>query len=244
MNSDVVPLYRCIGRPIEPGSFILVIDRFNRSSFSLSTRGSAISWPCGGYPQDEVHRAIDELVQSLLRSPRDLGQVRSPVASGGIPASHGVYAWWARKGSIPGVPPSSHPKDAGFGLFYVGIAPRNSKSRANLRSRVVGNHLSGNTGSSTFRYTLAALLLPKLVLHPFVRGKSFILPSDENRRLSSWRHENLSLTWAEIEEPWVVERQVIETLKPPLNLAENRQHSFHSVLSNARAEFRTLARSG
>jgi hypothetical protein len=42
--------------------------------------------------------------------------------------------------------------------LYVGVAPKRPSSRATLRSRIRGQYLAGNIGSSTFRQSLAALL--------------------------------------------------------------------------------------
>jgi hypothetical protein len=53
-----------------------------------------------------------------------------------------------------------------------------------MRTRVLGNHLSGNIGSSTFRLSLAALLVDELDLHPYAQKAKCVLPFEENRRLS------------------------------------------------------------
>jgi hypothetical protein len=88
-------------------------------------------------------------------------------------------------------------------------------SQGTLRARIVNNHLGGNTGSSTFRYALAALLLDDRKFHPIKKGKKYILPAGESDRLSKWQTENLAVTWSVCKSPWSVEDDVIEELQPP-----------------------------
>ena len=106
------------------------------------------------------------------------------------------------------------------------------------------NHLGGNTGSSTFRLSLAALLLEAEHFVPVTTKTKFILTRADNRRLSEWQEASLRLAWCEQEEPWdgTLERNVIATMQPPLNLAENRSHPFHATMSAARQNFRNAAR--
>src|SRR5205823_2724272 len=87
-----------------------------------------------------------------------------------LPAAPGFYCWWSRRNAIAGLPHVPHPLDGGLSLLYVGISPARDSSRQTLRSRVLGNHLNGNVGSSTFRFVLAALLIDELDLRPFLRG--------------------------------------------------------------------------
>jgi hypothetical protein len=93
------------------------------------------------------------------------------------------------------VPETPHREVDRLVLFHVGIAPNGPQSYSTLRSRVVGNHLSGNTGSSTFRLTLAALLREALDLHPHRTTTKVTLPPEENARLSVWQREHLRITW-------------------------------------------------
>lgn len=97
---------------------------------------------------------VDAAVQALLAEPFEVETARRM-----LPDKNAVYAWWTDGQPIPGAPPQPHPHDTGLDLFYVGIALRDAKSCATLKSRIVNNHLRGNTGSSTFRFTLAALLM-------------------------------------------------------------------------------------
>ena len=179
---------------------------------------------------------IDEAIDALLGRP-----IKVDTARAVLPATGGIYAWWTERGAIPGVPENPHPKDENLSLFYVGRAPRDSASSATLQSRIVKNHLSGNTGASTFRFTLAALLMETLGFSPRRTATKYVLPASQNQALSDWLRAHLRLTWVEHEEPWTVEDQIIARLRPPLNLAGNASHPFNARLSEARARFREAA---
>jgi hypothetical protein len=107
------------------------------------------------------------------------------------PAAPGFYAWWSHLSAIGGVPHVPHPLDDELALLYIGISPARESSRQTIRSRVIGNHLNGNVGSSTFRFILAALLVDALELRPFLRGTKVALDATDNARLSAWQRERL-----------------------------------------------------
>jgi hypothetical protein len=98
--------------------------------------------------------SIDEVITKLASRPKSLKEATS---ASGLPREPGLYAWWTAPGSIPDVPRCPHPTVPDLDLFYVGISPSNESSQ-NLRKRVAGNHIKGNTGGSMFRLTLASLL--------------------------------------------------------------------------------------
>jgi hypothetical protein len=106
---------------------------------------------------------------------------------------------------------------------------------------VIGNHLNGNIGSSTFRFVLAALLVDTLQLRPSLRGTKVALDAIDNARLSAWQREHLLLTWSTRERPWELEQEVIAQLGPPLNSAGNPTHRFRRRVREARAELRRRA---
>ncbi len=191
---------------------------------------------------EAVSKSVEEIVRSLQGRPASVDQGQLPRERGGLPREPGLYAWWATQGSIGGLPPNPHP-DPGLGLvlFYVGVAPNGPESSATIRSRVIGNHLSGNTGSSTFRFTLAALLMDELGLHPVRTATKVALPTNENRLLSTWQGEHLCVTWCVTPHPWLWEDEVIAVMKSPLNLAANAKHSYYSTVKQARAVFRRAA---
>jgi hypothetical protein len=109
-----------------------------------------------------------------------------------------------------------------------------------LRSRILDHHVGGNTGSSTFRFTLASVLRDELTLIPRRTLKK--LDRADNDRLRDWQREHLAVTWCVRPEPWLAEREVIARIRPPLNAAGNSAHPFHPTLVAARAAFRAAAR--
>jgi hypothetical protein len=161
-----------------------------------------------------------------------------------VPAARGFYGGWSHRGAIGGVPHVPHPLDDDLTLLYVGISPARETSRQTIRSRVIGNHLNGNVGSSTFRFILAALLVDALELRPFLRGTKVALEATDNARLSAWQRERLRLTWCARERPWEIEEEVIARLGPPLNSAGNAAHSFYPRVRATRAALRRRADEG
>jgi hypothetical protein len=155
-----------------------------------------------------------------------------------VPATPGFYGWWSRRGAVSGVP---HVPDDDLALLYVGISPVRETSRQTIRSRMLGNHLNGNIGSSTFRFILAALVVDALALRPFPRGTKVALDATDNARRSAWQREQLLLTWCAREHPWEIEGEVIARLGPPLNSASNAAHGFHPRVRDGRAALRRLA---
>lgn len=149
-----------------------------------------------------------------------------------VPAAPGFYCWWSHRGAIAGLPHVPHPLDRRLSLLYVGISPARETSRQTVRSRVIGNHLNGNVGSSTFRF-VAALLIDALELDPYLRGTKVALSADDNARLSAWQREHLLLTSCARERPWAIEGEVIAQLEPPLDSAANARHAFYPVVRAA-----------
>lgn len=184
----------------------------------------------------EVARVVGALRTPAVPAPEVL---RSPEL---LPAAPGFYGWWSHRGALAPVPDIPHPLDVEISLLYVGISPARETSRQTVRARVLGNHLNGNVGSSTFRFALAALLLDPLDLHPYLRETKVALSAPENARLSAWQRAHLLLTWCARERPWEIEAAVIAQLTPPLNSTGNAAHAFYPAVRSARAEFRRRAR--
>ena len=180
--------------------------------------------------------SIDEVITKLTSIPKSL---KEATGVSGLPREPGLYAWWTEPGSIPNVPRCPHPTVPDLDLFYVGISPSSAKSSQNLRKRVAGNHIKGNTGGSTFRLTLASLLFETMAWQPVMTDRP-VLTRDDNRALTEWQHEHLRLTWAVHPEPWTIEHELIERLRPPLNLAGST-HEFGATLSAARRRFKEAA---
>ncbi|MQA35906.1 GIY-YIG nuclease family protein [Modestobacter roseus] len=178
---------------------------------------------------------MDDVLAALRSAPVPLDRVPDEV-----PVAPGLYAWWGRFGALPGISGPRH-VTADLQLLYVGIAPNGAASKATLRSRVVGDHIRGTTGSSTLRRSLAALLSEQQGWRSRWTTRPVLVNADE-LRLSAWMGEKLALTWAEHPEPWTVEAAVIAELEPPLNQADNRDHPLHPLVQEARKRWRDAAR--
>jgi hypothetical protein len=124
---------------------------------------------------------------------------------------------------------------------HVHAPSARATSTQTIRSRVLGNQLNGNVGSSTFRFVLAALLLDELDLHPYLRGTKVALSAQENERLSAWQRKHLLLTSRARKRPWEIEANAIGELALPLNLAGNAAHAFYPTVRAARAGLRRRA---
>ena len=181
---------------------------------------------------------------------RDLLTLAGAAGADGVQEVSGFYAWWARDGALPAPAGRPHPIDGEWHAFYVGISPARPGTVQRLRGRVVGNHMRGNTGASTFRLALAALLReergyePRLKINSKGRHK-YVLPREQNQDLAAWQAEQLRVTWAECEEPYRpgLEAAVIAHFQPALNTADNASHPFAAQLAAARGAFRKAAAS-
>ena len=185
---------------------------------------------------------LERIAQALCSAPVGVSQALLSPECGGIPASPGLYSWWCPDDVLEIVPVVRPLERSDHRLLYVGIAPRSELSHATLRSRVIGSHLRGTTGRSTFRLSLAALLLDQLDLHPVMRGAKVLLSAEENSNLSTWMGRSLRVGWVVQEQPWRIERDVIVALKPPLNRALNSTHPFNADMRQRRAQFRYRAK--
>jgi hypothetical protein len=158
-----------------------------------------------------------------------------------IPDRPGFYAWWSTRGAIPSLDSSPNPCATQFEILYVGISPARSSSHQGIRSRVIGQHINGNTSSSTFRFALASLLIDELGLAPERRSSKVVLTKADNERLRHWQYEHLALTWCERIRPWEIEEHVIKAMAPPLNSSGNTTHPFYPTIQSRRAAFRNAA---
>lgn len=109
-----------------------------------------------------------EVVTQLLR-----GEVRSPSLAQ-PPKMPGFYAWWCRRAQLgtasPAIPYEARsPISSDWSLLYVGISPDKPSSNRNIAIRFSKDHSGGNIGGSTFRKSLAALMMGGLRLEP-LRG--------------------------------------------------------------------------
>ena len=181
--------------------------------------------------------------ESVVAALRDVPTSAAELSDVILPAAPGFYGWWIRPGALSDVPATRYAEAAPWELLYVGIAPGKPGSAATIRSRVTRNHLGGNTGSSTFRFSMASLLFERDGWRPEQRKKKVVLTREDNASLSRWMREQLALTWTEQTDPWrePLEAQVIRLLRPPINLDHNQTHPFYKRMKAARERFKVAA---
>jgi len=172
-----------------------------------------------------------DVVAQLLASEVWLPSMAQP------PIAPGFYAWWLRRehlaAAIPPVPYETRtPASADWSLLYVGISPSGPSSRRNIAIRFSKDHVGGRIGSSTFRKSVAALMMEALKLQPLGgRGRACLVSETP---LSRWIGESCGVTFASVERPWDLEADVIKRLDPPLNI-DNGAHPFRLEVKARRA---------
>lgn len=159
-----------------------------------------------------------------------------------VPAVRGVYGWYFRA-PPPAIPIDDCHKRDDWSLLYVGISPKNARSRQNLRKRIV-YHLRGNAEGSTLRLTLGALLYPSsdFPLRRVGGGNRMTFTHLGEQWLDEWLNENAMVCWTEHDEPWLLENEILERYSLPLNIQDNRHHPWCSTLSAIRQEAKSSAR--
>lgn len=157
----------------------------------------------------------------------ELLRTRGPIGQVSVPAKAGVYAVFVKHaGALPlqGVPSN--------GLIYAGMS-------TDLSAREYDAHFSdANTGWSTLRRSLGALLTEHLNLSAIPRGdgrsdkdcQHFRFSRDGERCLTEWMVLNLEIGYCVVQEGWKdAEDDVISELKPVLCLKGWRNPSGASV---------------
>ncbi|WP_458682464.1 GIY-YIG nuclease family protein [Prescottella equi] len=145
-----------------------------------------------------------------------------------LPATSGLYAWWAAPDVFPQLPGAAHPDNPGVRLLYVGLA-------TNLRRRITSNHLR-RSGSSTLRRTLAGLLLATEGYRTRRTDRVVLIDEDEIR-LTAWMHTHLRVSWCEHPAPADVEAAVIKQWAPPLNVSHTTPGPVLEIITTARAAY-------
>lgn len=159
-----------------------------------------------------------------------------------VPASRGVYAWFFR--DVPKLVPvdDCFCRD-GLTLLYVGISPKNPRSRQNLRKRIT-YHYRGNAEGSTLRFTLGTLLAndSDFPLRRVGSGSRMTFTHLGEQWLDDWMANNAFVCWVQHPEPWQLEHQLLHEHSLPLNIQDNRHHPFSKPLSQIRQAAKAQAR--
>jgi hypothetical protein len=157
-----------------------------------------------------------------------------------VPATSGLYAWWAADDVLPDLQylpdGGRHPTSPRLVLLYVGIS-------SDLRSRITRKHLGSSTGGSTLRRALAALLSSELDLTACwsPNRDRVTLQKPSEARLTEWMRSRLHVSWAQHPSPKSVEADVIKILGPPCNVDHNEHHPNYERMVSARVAWRVSA---
>ena len=162
-----------------------------------------------------------------------------------LPQAPGVYAWCFAK-PPPTIPCADCLFYEGCPMLYVGISPDSRSkpgSRQGLRSRI-RHHLCGNAEGSTLRRTLGVLLAQQsdFPLRRVGSGKRMTLTHLGEQWLDQWLDENALLFWRTMDQPWLLEEEIIAKVSCPLNLRGNEAHPFNASLKGIRSAAIAAAR--
>lgn len=149
----------------------------------------------------------------------------------------GLYSWWADDDGLAvlgralgaDLPSLIYAGQAGATTAKAGI-----ERVATLRSRICGNHLRGNAGSSTFRKTLTALLREPLDLNLVGKDR---LDQVSNEAVSKWMARHLSVATVAVRDRHLLSRleeEVLTILDPPLNLMGMRPNPLRLRIKDLR----------
>ena len=145
----------------------------------------------------------------------------------------GLYSWW-----VDAVGADDLSRGLGVvmapGLIYAGLAgatrwPSGRRSTNTLKSRILGMHLGGRHEFSTFRRSLGSVLAS-------LRGEESI----DEVALTAWMKAHLRVVAIPHEDPDTLgqlERDVLTTLNPPLNLGGMPRADVRTELSKLRRPF-------
>ena len=187
-----------------------------------------------------------EVAAALAALGEDAIRVRAPAWPGGLEGleNPGLYAWWV---DSPGAETLSIGLDVEVpkGRIYAGQAgatawPSGTKRLATLRTRIGGNHIRGSVRGSTFRLTLAAVLRAPLKLE--VLGPRKLEPGSE-RRLTEWIMTHLEVgvhSFPDADRLTQLERRMLGSLDPPLNLEGMPRTPLRTRLSALRRELKSV----
>jgi len=185
-------------------------------------------------------RDSDELLLRLEQSARPVTEITAHSRNPGI------YGFFLLKGSlrIGQRSCSAGPRT----LLYLG------KTKSSQKARDAGEHLAdGQTGRSTLRRSLGALLREQLNLDPRPRSGSeksdhrftnFKFDPRGERELTNWMRKHLGLGFFEltIADLEGSEKSVIASAMPPLNIQNNSKSPNREELEVAREQCSCMAR--
>lgn len=119
-------------------------------------------------------------------------------------------------------------------LIYIGIGPVSMNSKSTLKKRLI-KHIDSNIYSSTFRYSIGALLGIKYEYKLNKGGVRKYFTSDQNECIiSQFITEHLTVKISDDKNPWDKEKELISKNMPPLNIHHNNDGWFLTEMKNKR----------
>lgn len=123
----------------------------------------------------------------------------------------GIYYWYSDYEGIQKLGISNHKEFArivsrkvnsiDYYLIYIGIGPVSINSKSTLKDRLI-THITSNISSSTFRYSLGALLNMKYYQEAQKKGKGkFHISIEDEHRISKFIIDHLTLEIKEHDNP-------------------------------------------
>ena len=109
-------------------------------------------------------------------------------------------------------------------LLYIGA------SIDPLRRRVL-THLTGNSKGSSLRMTLGALLTEELLLDPIAGpSRGYYDFGHGEARLSEWIVRSTRIGFYPSDDPYDLERHILQSVPLPLNIDQRKKHRFSRYL--------------
>lgn len=227
-----------------PHLFELIENKIIRLKTSLD-ESSKVSEPKLDYYQEQENIAspdIDVVLNYLKKKVRPFLQIEN------FSFQPGIYAVFFFGTQFPLKEATEYIKIRP--IIYLG------KTETSSHDRDLKQHFtSGQTGRSTLRRSLGALLREKLNLRPVPRNISenserrfmnYKFDPDGEIKLTEWMRINLGLSFYPIENDMsrirFLEKELIQKIVPVLNLRDNYHNIFYSLVENARNTCITLAK--
>ncbi len=187
-----------------------------------------------------MFRSPEEIAVEALIAENHAVQAASWVGLPAVQDEAGLYTWWVDSSGAEALAQGSG-HHINRGLLYGGQAgatrwPSGKRSDQTLNGRIGSNHLGGSIRGSTFRRTLAALLVEHLRLQ-IVPGRKVGLSPQSEAELSQWMQAHLAVVvwpFSDRDALGAIEEKVLEELNPPLNLRGMVKTPLRAALSKAR----------
>ena len=193
-----------------------------------------VSEPKSSYHEREIDSEISKIVNQLNQEAQPFLQIKN------FSQKPGLYAIYFYGEQFPIKEAAEYIKIRP--IIYLGKTETSSLNR-NLKQ----HFQSGQTGRSTLRRSLGALLRVQLNLQPIPRGhfddsemkfRNYKFDADSENRLTDWMKKNLGLSFYPVQNDLsqirYLEKKIISKIVPVLNLSDNFSNIFYKQVEDAR----------